>query len=54
MFGTMDNQGMLPLNDANYQAWKDTLKSRLRSPGYDILQLICNGYTKTPPSSQEL
>lgn len=30
------------------------MKSRLMSLGFDIWKLLCNGYTKNPPSSQEL
>ena len=52
--GTINNKGNLVLNNANYWVWKENVKSRIISLGFDLQNLFFNGYTKTPPSSQEL
>jgi len=33
---------------------KEEMKSKLMNLGYDVWNLVCNGYTKTSPSGEEL
>jgi len=50
----MDNQGMFLPNNLNYQYWKEKMKARIISLRSNVWHLVCNGYTKTTPSKQEL
>lgn len=50
----MDNQGMPLINGAHYQDWKEMLKFRLLALRSNICHLVCNCFTKTPRSCQEL
>lgn len=43
---------MFMLSDDNYQEWKQNMKSKLINLGYEVWNLVCNVFTKTPPSSE--
>ena len=40
----MDHQGILMLNNANYQLWKERMNYQLIALGYDVWNVITNGH----------
>lgn len=50
----MGNEGMFMLIHDKYQEWKEKMKYKLINLGSDVYNLVCNGCTRSPPSSEEL
>lgn len=50
----MDNKGVFMLSNENYQERKEEIKSKLMNLGSDVWNLVCKGFSKTPPSGEEL
>ena len=48
----MDNENVPMLRKDNYQQWKEKMKYNLMY--LDVWYLVCNDYTKTPPSNKEV
>lgn len=40
------------LSNDNYLQWKEKMKPNLMN--HDVCYLVCNGYTKIPPSDEEV
>jgi len=49
---TMDNEDIPMLSNDNYHQWKEKMKSNLMNR--DVWYLVCNGFTKIPPSDEEV
>lgn len=48
----IDNSNVHMLSKDNYQQWKENMKPNIMN--LDVWYLVCNGYTKIPPSDEEV
>jgi len=49
---TMENSDVSMLSKDNYQQWKENMNSNITI--LDVWYLVCNGYTRIPPSNEDV